>query len=414
MPHHKRWFTVVLHMLLAGSLVTACQAASGSISISRPVGLPLRISLDTNGKISFSVEAGLNIPTPIGVIEIGAAIDPALLRGVQNTLTVRYDGQDHLYNLHGQEFEIQFEPGYYQQITLRKQGSNIFLKLVKADVSVSPPTDSAPVISPPTDSAPVILPPPSNPSTVWPFTLQASDTQGLVFSVRAGQRILIRSQGNVHTNPGGTISDCDLWVGPEGISNCRYVSDHAELHGLPFMALIWSFDQVQYWLAGAETRVVAPADGQLILKVNDWSYEDNTGSFNIDVEIQEPASTSNTYTLSAMDSAGIRLSVKSGDHISIRAQGEVHTHPNGEVAECDFWVGPEGIPGCRYVSERPELHGLPFMGLIGSFDQVSYWFVGQQTDVIAPSDGELTLVINDWVYSDNAGEFTLTVVIESQ
>ena len=60
------------------------------------------------------------------------------------TLTVRVDDQDHIYDLHGQDFDVSFTPGYYEQIRLYKQDANIWLILCRSK-SAAIPTAPQPV-----------------------------------------------------------------------------------------------------------------------------------------------------------------------------------------------------------------------------------------------------------------------------
>lgn len=97
----------------------------------KPDGLPLKISVDSDGQINFQVEAGIEIPTPLGTFSIGAVADPNTQFNVPTTLTIRLDEQDHIYDLHGKDFVIDFESAFYDQIRLSKIGPNLYLELVR-------------------------------------------------------------------------------------------------------------------------------------------------------------------------------------------------------------------------------------------------------------------------------------------
>lgn len=104
----------------------------------RPPGIPLSISIDTQGQVTFSVEKDVKLPTPIGTFSVGVILDPAEYFGIKNTLTIRYNNEDHMYNLHGQDFSIEFQKGYYEKVKLSKAGDNILLVLTSIDVIASP------------------------------------------------------------------------------------------------------------------------------------------------------------------------------------------------------------------------------------------------------------------------------------
>ncbi|HFD87567.1 MAG TPA: hypothetical protein ENJ35_07820 [Gammaproteobacteria bacterium] len=53
-------------------------------------------------------------------------------------LTVRLNGEDHIYDLHGQDFSINFDEGYYEKVRLEKRGGNLILELKYAGNIPSP------------------------------------------------------------------------------------------------------------------------------------------------------------------------------------------------------------------------------------------------------------------------------------
>jgi hypothetical protein len=117
------------------------------------------------------------------------------------------------------------------------------------------------------------------------------------------------------------------------------------------------------------------------------------------------------YELSATDEAGIVLDIEANQRIRITATDSVNTNPDGLVEDCDLWTDANGIPDCSYVTDSPECRGLPFMALIGEFDG-EYFLVGADFDSTFAEAGELTLLINDWEFYDNAGQYMVSVLIE--
>ena len=109
------------------------------------------------------------------------------------------------------------------------------------------------------------------------------------------------------------------------------------------------------------------------------------------------------------------ISIKANKKVTITTTGSVITNINGNVADCDIWTDANGIPGCHYINEIPELHDLPFMALIGMFDN-EYFLVGTSYKHTFTSTGNLELSVNDWGGcnndSDNDGTFIITVLIE--
>jgi hypothetical protein len=129
MKFFKSIFLSIALILLASS----CHSVTGNVYF-RANAIPLTISVNTKGEINFSLDPELGIiPTPLGTFGVGLVINPAEEFNVENTLTVRLNGQDYFYDLHGQDFEVSFESGYYSEITLRKTGLNIYLELVRIE-----------------------------------------------------------------------------------------------------------------------------------------------------------------------------------------------------------------------------------------------------------------------------------------
>jgi hypothetical protein len=124
-------------LIFLSLILTSCDLAFGY----RPPVIPLSISIDTRGQVTFSVEQEVKLPTPIGTFSVGVIMDPAVYFGVQNTLTVRYNGEDHIYDLHGQDFTITFASGYYKKVAVSKRGSNLLLELKQKNGN-NPSTDA--------------------------------------------------------------------------------------------------------------------------------------------------------------------------------------------------------------------------------------------------------------------------------
>lgn len=117
------------------------------------------------------------------------------------------------------------------------------------------------------------------------------------------------------------------------------------------------------------------------------------------------------YELQATDENGIDIAIQAGDILHITVTGTVNTNPDGLVEDCDKWTDADGIPDCQYVTDNVNCRGLPFMALIGFWDN-QYFLVGTDYRHTFQTNGSLTLLINDWVYIDNDGKFTISVYTE--
>jgi len=118
---------IVLLIMLCVSVV-GCGQVRGELSLSTYV-LPLTISVDTAGQISFRVSPGIDIPTPIGTLSAGLVLDATEHFELPAVLTVRLNGTDFFYDLHGEDFVLRVESAYYEVIRFSKQGGNLWVEL---------------------------------------------------------------------------------------------------------------------------------------------------------------------------------------------------------------------------------------------------------------------------------------------
>ncbi len=115
-------------------LLSSCQWIKG-VGGYTPPGLPLKVTIDTNGEINFELETEVAYPTPLGTFSVGIVVDPVEYFNKNSTLTIRLDCEDNFYDLHGQDFNIEFESGYYEKINLNKRGNDILLDIRHIDSS---------------------------------------------------------------------------------------------------------------------------------------------------------------------------------------------------------------------------------------------------------------------------------------
>lgn len=132
----RRWknaprIRVILALLISCPLLGGCEQIRGELSLTTHV-VPLTISIDTQGQLSLAVRTGIEIPTPIGTLAAGVVIDPAEHFDVPKVLVVRLNGTDFFYDLHGQEFTVRVESGYYEVIRFSRQEQNLFIELQNA------------------------------------------------------------------------------------------------------------------------------------------------------------------------------------------------------------------------------------------------------------------------------------------
>lgn len=118
------------------------------------------------------------------------------------------------------------------------------------------------------------------------YVLLASHCDPLEIIVNANETITLVTTDTVHTNESGSVADCDFWTDADGIPDCHYVGQVAELNNLSFMALVGSFE-TDWFFVGTSFDTTLTRTDTLKLKVNDWgpcdTDSDNSGRFFITV-----------------------------------------------------------------------------------------------------------------------------------
>lgn len=126
----------LISFVLISLFFTGCEGMSVQGSYQPPI-IPLKVSVDTNRKISFEVEKEIDFPTSLGTFSVGVVLNPDEYFHKGNTLTVRLDCEDYFYDLSDKDFSIEFSSGYYEKIDLTKRGDNILLELRRRDGNTS-------------------------------------------------------------------------------------------------------------------------------------------------------------------------------------------------------------------------------------------------------------------------------------
>ena len=117
---------------------TGCQGISGSVAYQPPL-IPIKIVIDSDR--SIRVEASTDVVTPIGVFSATLSVDPSQYLGetnAKNTLTIRLNGQDSVYDLHGQPHQFDFESGYYKQIRISGPDTNMSWLIILDRIADAP------------------------------------------------------------------------------------------------------------------------------------------------------------------------------------------------------------------------------------------------------------------------------------
>lgn len=125
-----------------------------------------------------------------------------------------------------------------------------------------------------------------------------------------------------------------------------------------------------------------------------------------------PATVSNTYTVGALTVPGVDtgLVLESGQSVTVTATGAVC--PFGNSIVC---VGPDGEPSIDTTQSAYGgfvLPGAPAWGLVGRVGNGPWVQVGSGPTTLSGS-GVLEFAVNDDLFTDNTGSFTVTVSYSS-
>jgi hypothetical protein len=123
---------------------------------------------------------------------------------------------------------------------------------------------------------------PASLETVFNFNLPAGAcwTTSEV-NVLTGQTVSITASGIVNTWGGNEISNGD----PNGQSANMCGAIECPLQGANYGALIGRLEDLQPFLVGTSAEFTATKDGEIYFTVNDWECLDNSGSFDIVIEV---------------------------------------------------------------------------------------------------------------------------------
>jgi len=124
----------IIAFLIVSILLIGC-GVKGTGSY-QPPALPLKVMVDTEGNISFEIQQEIEYPTPLGTFAVGVVVDPIDYFEKEATLTIRLNDEDYFYDLHGNDFVVNFESGYYEKVELTKRGNDILLELRKKQSAI--------------------------------------------------------------------------------------------------------------------------------------------------------------------------------------------------------------------------------------------------------------------------------------
>jgi hypothetical protein len=249
--------------------------------------------------------------------------------------------------------------------------------------------------------------------------------------VRQGEVLQLESTGEVTLNRSGTLR-----MQPRGATN-NQLDRAARLPSAPIGSLIGRIGPASQRTSrpfpiGDLTSVTMPGDGELFLGVNDSSFADNGGAFDVWINAPEQGRRfgrgrgrgANTGNNNASNTPGrdvqvpardqwtpTGVTVRQGDVVRFRATGEVSLNQDRSLRARSNGAGD------NQIARDATLPNVPVGTLLGRIGPVTTGFgqrnrafvIGAQIDASMPADGELFLGVNDGHFDDNSGAFTVRI-----
>ena len=166
-----------------------------------------------------------------------------------------------------------------------------------------------------------------------------------------------------------------------------------------------------------KTPIMAKEDGRLRLGINDYDFRDNDGILVVYIKVEKgqdyqpgtPGLNQYTFTVPAnLPWTVTDLNLKKGQRLLFEVS------PDNTI-RCDFQSPPSNPDGVDplVVDPRRPIPNMKACLLIGKINNNGEPFkIGlNKTGITVHEDGKLLLGINDYDFRDNAGAFTVTVVV---
>lgn len=266
---------------------------------------------------------------------------------------------------------------------------------------------------------PVPVPMPVERVISVPGNLARGTDTGL--DLRTGDQVIISASGNITAGrkagvvspEGGRISAASaLGVG-------TYPVPTAGVGALIGTIRLTNGQLSQPFFVGSQLTFTAPADGRLMLLVNDDNFSDNSGSFDVRITVAHSLSTSsqpssqtdvpNVIDVPAdSDGTDTGIDLRRGSRVTINASGFIYPDQRSARTSPD---GNRVFSSSRTNFPLPDAGQGALIGYLRLSDgrTTRPFFIGSQQAFTAPDDGRLFLLINDDDYRDNSGSFSVRV-----
>ncbi|MCA9898970.1 MAG: hypothetical protein H6654_01540 [Ardenticatenaceae bacterium] len=118
-------------VLTAIVLLTACSLVEDAdVEVGfKPVGIPIRISVNSAGEVSLDVSR--SFVTPLGVFDAGLVSDPeSYFDTIETSLTIRIGTGECIYDLNGESgLDLDLSHDNFRLVRLQESAGNIFIEL---------------------------------------------------------------------------------------------------------------------------------------------------------------------------------------------------------------------------------------------------------------------------------------------
>lgn len=241
----------------------------------------------------------------------------------------------------------------------------------------------------------------------------------------SNEEVIICATGEVR---GWSEQSPECWrvVGPSGLGRISYTSPQAPCTTCPILSLIAKIgiNGTPFYVGSrAVIQNTALGTGEIFLRINDATINDNSGAWSVVVDKDCDTLTNCFDANSGGDLTGDITVEGSSDwlptgvvrnaneEVVFCAKGTIRAWPN-TVTDCWREVTPAGLGRVDFTSSQAPCIGCPVVSLIGKIgSNGTPFYIGsravlQSTEIVT---GEIYLKVNDATLTDNTGAWSVSI-----
>jgi hypothetical protein len=242
----------------------------------------------------------------------------------------------------------------------------------------------------------------------------------------ANDDLIICSKGEVRAWSIDLVTECWRLVTPSGIGRVNFTSTSVPCPDCPVLSLIGKIGQngIPFYV-GDRCVLQASAtniSGQLFLRINDGTLNDNTGSWEVSIANNCDQLT-NYFTLPTYSPGTIQINSSAdwvstgviknpGEEVIFCGKGEIRAWSIDLVTECWRLVTPAGLGRLNFINGDFPCPTCPILSLVGKIGANGQPFYVGDRAVLQDNNGlygEIYLRVNDFSVDDNTGDFAVTI-----